>query len=659
MCGIAGFLSSSIGSSDEMNQLISAMAETMWRRGPDDQGVWVDEASGVAFGQRRLSIIDLSPGGHQPMVSASGRYVITFNGEIYNFAKLRKELESKQIPWRGTSDTEVLLEAIAEWGIADAVTRCNGMFAFAVWDRDESCLWLARDRFGEKPLYFGQIGDAFGFASELKPLFLLAHNRCADLDIDRESLAQLLEYQYIPAPRSIFQQISKLEPGHLVAIRNGCPEVPQAYWTLRECVETALANPFEGDEESAVDALEEQLRRTVASRMEADVPLGAFLSAGIDSSLLVSIAQQISSSPVKTFTIGFAGAPSNEAEEAACIANHLGTDHTELWVDEKHPLEVIPHLTDFYDEPFADASQIPTHLVSHLTRQRVTVSLSGDGGDEVFGGYVRYVWAERIHQRLKKIPLAIRRVVGRSICATPEVAWKSATDLLFRVIPERHRFKSPVEKIYKVGSLCQVDGLEAIYKDLTRSHWDTGKAVLGIGDRSPTQLPPPPAGLDEPPSQMMYWDLMGYLPGDILTKVDRASMSCSLESRAPYLDHELVELAWRFPLSMKIKGQNGKWIARELLARHVPRELLDRPKSGFETPLFQWLRGPLRDWAEELLSEKRLESDGYFDAPEIRRVWDDHQSERSRMHYELWSVLMFQQWQKNYKVYSRNIGSLR
>ncbi|MEM7014151.1 MAG: asparagine synthase C-terminal domain-containing protein, partial [Verrucomicrobiota bacterium] len=434
--------------------------------------------------------------------------------------------------------------------------------------------------------------------------------------------------------------IKKLPPGCFV--RAG--EEPQSYWSLRDTVEEALNDSFDGDETAAVDAYEEQMLKTVESRMEADVPLGAFLSGGIDSALIVALAQKISSKPVRTFTIGFNGAENNEAAEAAAVAKHLGTEHTEMWVDEQSPLDVVPQLPEFYDEPFADASQIPTHLVSKLTREHVTVSLSGDGGDEVFGGYNRYVMAEGLHRRLTKLPSPIRKTAGRAMCATPEAVWRGAAAVFNGVMPAKRRIKSPVEKIYKLGSLAQVDGIEGVYDDLTKSHWKTAKVVTGLNNDRDRSLPQLPNGLDEAPAKMMFWDLLGYLPGDGLTKVDRASMSASLESRAPFLDHELIEFAWRLPLDFKVNGSEGKWLSRQLLARYVPRELFERPKCGFETPLYRWLRGPLKDWANDLLDENRLSQEGYFNPAEIRNAWSDHQSGRGRKHYELWSVLMFQQW---------------
>lgn len=638
MCGIAGFVSRESLTTEAMTDLVAAMTKTMWRRGPDDQHEWVDQEAGVAIGHRRLRIIDLSPTGLQPMKSHSGRYVIAFNGEIYNFKALRQQLSG--VAWRGSSDTEVLLAAIDAWGLETALKRSNGMFALALCDRQDRELWLARDRIGEKPLYFGEVGGTFAFASELKPFRVLQRSLGADLAIDREALAQLLEFQYIPAPRSIFSGIRKLQPGHFVK----AGEEPRAYWSLSESVETALADPFEGDEAAAIDAMEQQLLKSVESRMESDVPLGAFLSGGIDSGLLVAMAQKISSKPLRTFTIGFEGAENNEATEAAAIAKHLGTDHTEMWVGESHPLEVVPQLAEFYDEPFADASQIPTHLVSKLTREHVTVSLSGDGGDEVFGGYNRYFIAERLNQRLSKLPAGLRKAAGRAVCATPEAVWRAASAVYNGLAPGARQIKSPVEKIYKLGSLAQVDGMAEVYQDLTKSHWRVSGVVEGLEPSRGFQLPALAGGLDDAPAQMMFWDLLGYLPGDGLTKVDRASMSASLESRAPFLDHELIEFAWRLPLGMKVRGSEGKWISKQLLARYVPRELFERPKCGFETPLYRWLRGPLKDWANDLLSEDRLRREGFFEPGPIRRAWDDHQSGRGRKHYELWSVLMFQQW---------------
>ena len=645
MCGIAGFLSHSLGGADVMQSTVAAMAERMWRRGPDDQGEWVDAEAGVALGHRRLSIIDLSPGGSQPMESRCGRYVLTFNGELYNFRALRRELEDAgNVAWRGTSDTEVLVEAFAAWGVETALQRSNGMFALGVWDRRERALTLARDRLGEKPLYYGRVGDSFAFASEIGPLRVLAGRLGASLEIDREALGLLLQFQYIPAPWSIFRSIRKLPPACFVQVRDGEPGEPQNYWDLRKIVERGLAEPFEGSDEEAIDLVEAQLLRTVESRMESDVPLGAFLSGGVDSGLLVALMQQVSAKPVRTFTIGFDRAQNDESAEAAEIARHLGTDHTTLRVTGEQSLDVVPKLPTFYDEPFADASQIPTHLVSKLAREHVTVSISGDGGDEVFGGYMRYVWARRVGRGLRLVPGPLRSGLGRAMDAVPEPVWAAGFGAMRAVTPASLHLRSPVEKIRKIASLCQVSGMDQIYDDLTKAHWDATLAVLGLPEGWGHRLPKLPAGLDEPAGQMMFWDLLGYLPGDILTKVDRASMSVSLESRAPYLDHELIELAWRLPLNFKIRQGTKKWIAREILRRYVPDSMVNRPKNGFETPLFQWLRGPLREWADELLSEARLRREGYFNVDMIRRVWDDHHAGKARLHYELWSVLMFQQW---------------
>ncbi len=633
-----------------MTAVIHTMTERMWRRGPDDQGEWADAEAGIALGQRRLSIIDLSPSGHQPMVSHGGRYAMTFNGELYNFRAIRGELEkARKIDWRGTSDTEVLVEAIAEWGVEEALRRSNGMFAFGVWDRKDRSLTLARDRLGEKPLYYGRIGSGFAFASELRPIRDFAKRLNVDLEVDREALGLLLQYQYIPAPWSIFGAVKKLRPGYWIQIREGKLGEPQCYWDLKSVVESGLADPFSGGDEEAIDLVEAQLLKTVESRMESDVPLGAFLSGGVDSGLLVALMQKVSAKPVRTFTIGFDRAQNDESEGAAEIAKHLKTDHTTLHVTGEQSLDVVPNLPQYFDEPFADASQIPTHLVSKLAREHVTVSISGDGGDEVFGGYMRYVWANRIGKGLSLMPGAARRGLGQAINAVPEPVYAAGFAAMRAVTPSRFHLRSPVEKMRKIGSMCQVTGIDQVYDDLTRAHWDPDRAVLGLPTPWGQTLEPVPQGLTDPAGQMMYWDMLGYLPGDILTKVDRSSMSVSLESRAPYLDHDLIELAWRLPQKFKIRDGTKKWIARQILQRHVPQSMVDRPKNGFETPLFQWLRGPLQEWADNLLSETRLEHEGYFDAKTVRQVWADHQAGRARLHYELWSVLMFQQWMESFR----------
>lgn len=584
------------------------------------------------------------------MVSHCGRFVITFNGELYNFRALRRELEVLGgRDWRGTSDTEILVEAISEWGVEEALDRSNGMFAFGVWDRKEQCLTLARDRLGEKPLYYGNVGPGLAFASELRPIREFARRFNMGLEIDREALGLLLQYQYIPAPWSIFQSVRKLKPGHFVKIRNEQPEEPKCFWDLRSVVEKGIRDPFDESDQAGIDLIESQLLKTVESRMESDVPLGAFLSGGVDSGLLVSLMQNVSRDPVRTFTIGFDRIENDESEDAAEIARHLGTDHTTLHVTGKQSLEVVPQLPDFFDEPFADASQIPTHLVSKLAREHVTVSVSGDGGDEVFGGYMRYVWANRIGKGLDLMPNIARRSLGKVINTVPEPIYAAGFAAMRALTPSRLHLRSPVEKMRKIGSMCQVTGIDQVYDDLTKAHWDAGQAVLGLPSSWGNQLPPLPEGLNEPAGQMMYWDMLGYLPGDILTKVDRSSMSVSLESRSPYLDHELIELAWRLPEKFKIRDGTKKWIARKILQKYVPDEMVNRPKNGFETPLFQWLRGPLFEWAEDLLSEKRLKQDGFFDVATVRKMWASHQAGKARLHYELWSVLMFQQWMESFR----------
>jgi len=618
------------------------MADTLVHRGPDDSGVWTDESAGIALGHRRLAILDLSAAGHQPMVSASGRHVIVFNGEIYNHLDLRKKLES--VAWRGHSDTETLLEAVDAWGVRRALDESIGMFAFAVWDRKERTLTLARDRIGEKPLYYGRNGRAFIFASELKALRALPG---FNAPINQDALALFMRHNYIPAPWSIYEGIFKLPPGTFITL--GSPEDParpEAYWSARRAAMSGLADPFNGDEREALDELESILKAAVRGQMLSDVPLGAFLSGGFDSSLIVALMQAQSSLPVKTFTIGFHEEIYNEAVHAEAVARHLGTEHTELYVTPRECQAVIPKLPTLYDEPFSDSSQIPTFLVSELARRHVTVSLSGDGGDELFGGYDRYFRGMELYRHANRFSDTLRRNLIRAVTLLPPSAWDRLFALLRPILPARLRNASrPGVKIHELAQVIDAHTLEAIYLSLL-SHWHD-PASLVLRSREPqTAMNDPDLWLDCETHEyrMMYLDLVTYLPDDILVKVDRAAMAVSLETRVPFLDHRVVEFSWRLPLSMKIHSSQGKWALRRILDRYVPGNIMERPKMGFGVPIDLWLRGPLREWAEAMLDERRLKEEGFFNPGPIREKWSEHLSGRGNWRYLLWDVLMFQAW---------------
>ncbi len=618
------------------------MANTLITRGPDDSGSWCEPATGVAFGFRRLSIIDLSAEGHQPMHSADGRYTIVFNGEIYNFEELRRELAAAGHRFRGHSDTEVLLAAFLQWGVEAAIRRVNGMLAIALWDSANRELWLMRDRMGKKPLYYGWCGSTFLFGSELKAL---AAHPDFSADIDRDALGQFMHFGYVPGPLSIYKGIRKLPAASLLRVssRDMREPEPRPYWSALEAALAGERNPLTVSVDEATEELDRLLRDAVGIRMISDVPLGAFLSGGIDSSVVVALMQAQSAKPVRTFSIGFQEAEFNEAVHAKRVANWLGTDHTEFYVSPQAALDVIPQLPSIYDEPFADSSQVPTYLVSRLARQHVTVALSGDGGDEIFGGYTRYLWAERIWKSMRWIPRPIR-----ALCAgvmrkgsTPLAACIRAAS---PVLPRGLRFQNPADKLQKAAELLSLRSRKQIYNRLI-SHWKDPQQVVP-GSNLPAALIDDPASaqLQSFVHQMMYIDTISYLPDDILVKVDRASMAVSLEARAPLLDFRIFEFSWRLPLEMQIRGGVGKWLLRRVLDRYVPADLIDRPKMGFGVPIGAWLRGPLRDWAEALLDERRLRSESFFDVAEIRKKWTEHVQGKREWQYYLWDVLMFEAW---------------
>ena len=635
MCGIAGYWGALIA--DETTAV--RMADQIAHRGPDGSGVWRHKTAGLALAHRRLSIIDPSPAGHQPMLSPCGRYTLTYNGEIYNHLDLRADLkrEGGGFDWRGHSDTETLLAALRHWGVRGALERLNGMFAFALWDKAERVLYLARDRMGEKPLYYGHGGKTLLFGSELKALTAHPHWNGR---IDREALTLFLRHNYIPAPWSIYRGIRKLPPAHFVAISDSGQAIadPILYWDINEVAARATS---EDSPEALTDELEALLLDAVERRMAADVPLGAFLSGGYDSSIVTALMQQQSDRPVKTFSIGFREQEYNEAQHAKAVAAHLGTEHTELYIAPGQAMAVIPDLPKIYDEPFADSSQIPTFLVSRLARQHVTVGLSGDGGDELFCGYNRYLLGYDIWKKLSRVPPPARRLLAAFVRRAPG----RALDRIQRALPRRLQVSSLPDRLPKLAEVLSHRSGQAFYRDLVSHAKDPAALVLGTHEPEtmldrPGDLPPLP-GLRE---RMMLLDMHTYLPDDILTKVDRASMAVSLEARVPLLDHRVVEFAWHVPTDLKYRKGESKWLLRQVLYRHVPRELMERPKMGFGVPIEQWLRGPLRDWGEDLLDEKRLREDGILAPGPIRRMWQEHVSGKRRWHYHLWDLLMLQAW---------------
>lgn len=641
MCGLTGFWQSN-GAAEQLVSRAHAMAERIHHRGPDGAGVWTDAMTGIALAHRRLAIVDLSAAGHQPMPSASGRFVLTYNGEVYNHLDLRRQLEATDAApaWRGHSDTETLLACIEAWGVDETLKRSVGMFAFALWDRECGELWLARDRLGEKPLYYGWQGDVFLFGSELKALRAHPGFRAA---VDRDAIALLLRHNYVPDPYSIHVGIYKLSPGTWLKLRQGDRSAkPVTYWSLADVAEQGTATPFLGSADEAVDSLGQLLGASVRGQMVADVPLGALLSGGIDSSLIASLMQANSSRPVRTFTIGFEEKAYDEALHARAVAAHLGAEHTELRLSASDALELIPQMPMMYDEPFADSSQLPTHLVMKLARQHVAVALSGDAGDELFGGYNRYFLGPKAWKTMGWMPSSFRRAFGAVFTALP-------ARMLNRGLAVPGRIAGvalPGDKLHKLGHrLRDWHSIDDLYVSLVSEWSDVSRMLMQTtAPQSLFDARDQWPKLFDPVARMMAMDALTYLPGDILTKVDRAAMAVSLETRAPFLDKNVVEFAWCLPMRMKLRDGKGKWILRQLLDRYLPRALTERPKQGFGIPLDAWLRGPLRDWAESLLSEDRLKRDGYLQPDPIRRTWRRHVRGEASYGYRLWSVLMFQAW---------------
>lgn len=638
MCGVAGLLA--VAGTADIEASGRRMAAALRHRGPDDEGIWLDRAHGLVLAHRRLSIIDLSPQGHQPMLSASGRYVLAYNGEIYNYLEIREALaKSGKAPvWRGHSDTEVLLAAVEAWGLEPTLRRTVGMFAVALWDRQTATLTLARDRLGEKPLYFGRTPSGFAFASELKAFDALGH---ASPTVDVQALTDFMQFGYVPAPRSIYRGIGKLPAGHFVTVRSdGSAGVPQAYWELcGEGHDTLTEELARSTDEDLEERLHERLRASVALQMVADVPLGAFLSGGVDSSTVVALMQSHSRQRVRTFTIGFHEKAFDEAPYAKAVAAHIGTDHTELYVSAADAAAVIPDLPRIYDEPFADSSQVPTVLVSRLTRRHVTVSLSGDGGDELFAGYPRYAIGAALWRRIHRAPQSLRAGVGALLQWPTSRAWDG---LVSTLAPSRAQAING-QRIHRLGRMLASRTLEEMYvRLLTQWSPEDGLVLSMEGEPIPRASRWLGSGTDI--QKMRDWDAHQYLPDDLLVKVDRAAMSASLESRAPLLDHRVAELAAALPERLLLREGQGKWILRRVLDRYVPRALIERPKAGFAIPIAQWLRGPLRGWASDLLDPARLRADGLLDADKVSAMWRQHVGGSFDRSTCLWNVLMFQAW---------------
>ncbi len=644
MCGLTGLLDRRLDQpAEQLLGRVSAMNNRLRHRGPDDGGVWGDAEAGIALGQRRLSIVDLSPAGHQPMVSACGNFVLVFNGEIYNAEQLRRELPGRQ--WRGHSDTEVLLEMCAALGVEATAPRLVGMFAFALWDRCTRVLTLVRDRLGIKPLYWAAFGPLVLFGSELKAL--RAHPGWRP-EVDRDALAGFMRHNYLPGPRTIYRGVRQLVPGHILTLAPDAEPALAPFWSLSRVVQAGVAGRLDRlSDAEAIDLLEGQLIQSVRLRMIADVPLGCFLSGGIDSSTVAALMQCQSDRPVRTFTIGFREDAFNEAVHARAVAAHLGTDHTEFQVDPATALQVVPHLPEWYDEPFADSSQIPTHMVAQLARRHVTVALSGDGGDELFAGYTRYVWADRLWRRLRGLPMPLRRALAVMLGAASGPVPGALAGAAAALLPPGIRPSHPADKLRKLAGIVDAESPDALFRRLV-SLWPEPERLVPGALEARGRLWDETAAQDVPDftQRMQMLDSLTYLPDDILVKVDRATMAVALEARVPLLNHKIVEFAWRLPLDLKLRDGQSKWVLRQVLYRRVPRALVDRPKQGFSIPLAAWLRGALRDWAEGLLAPAALAEGGLLNPVPIRHAWAEHLAGRRDHAQALWAVLMVQAWRE-------------
>lgn len=642
MCGLTGFWIPGGFQGEVARSQVLGMANQLHHRGPDDEGIWVDAEPGIALGHRRLSIVDLSPAGHQPMCSSTGRWVLAYNGEVYNHLELRQQLEAANAApaWRGHSDTETLLACVEAWGLERTLQASVGMFAISLWDRQRRELHLARDRIGEKPLYYGWQGNAFLFGSELKALAVHPSFR---REVNRDAVALLLRHNYIPAPYSIWKCIGKLQPGTFLTVSAEERDAPpKSYWSLEAVAEEGQRDPFAGDAEAASIELERVLGDAVAAQMVADVPLGALLSGGIDSSTIVALMQARSSRPIRTFSIGFHEKQFDESAHAAAVAAHLRTDHTELFMSAGDVLDAVPRIPAIYDEPFADSSQLPTSLVMSLARRQVTVALSGDGGDETFGGYNRYLLVPKLWRILRTCPAPLRKMLGGVLLSASPRQWDRLAAPLSRALDQA----TIGNKMHKLGQrLRHIRSADDLYVSLV-TEWRNAEQVVPESRPAPTLLTRHGdwPRLADSENRMMALDALTYLPDDILVKVDRAAMASSLETRAPFLDHRVVEFAWRLPLQYKIAGGKGKAVLRRLLYRHVPQALIERPKVGFGIPLDSWLRNELREWAEGLLSSAALSNSGLLDPASVRSTWEQHLSGRQAHGYRLWSVLMLQAW---------------